>query len=82
MKKLLSILICVVLGIANAWAANWQISPKAEVKNSVGGEVKAYSIRPNVITGSSETEWSSSTTSGTFQYGITRSESGILGTTE
>jgi hypothetical protein len=41
MKKLLSILICVVLGISSAWAADLTINAKAYVYNSTGGQVAA-----------------------------------------
>ena len=57
MKKILSVLICVVLGISNAWAADLTINAKAYVYNSTGGQVAA-----NQSTTTPTSGWATSST--------------------
>ena len=61
MKKLLSILICVVLGVSSAYAAKLEINAKAYVHSSTGGQVAA-----NQSTTTPTSGWGTTAT-GTFE---------------
>lgn len=79
MKKILSTLVCVLLGINASWAATFTISPQAQLREPNTGQVRAVSITA-VTSGGTETPWGTSSV-GNFSYSHTSLDEGRWWTT-